>query len=82
MKRILITGKNSFIGNAFRDYMAQFPEYTVDMISVRDGAWKKIDFSGYDSIFHVAGIAHADVEKVSEKQRKLYYKVNTEISNL
>lgn len=80
MKRILVTGKNSFIGNAFRNYMAQFPEYTIDMASVRDGAWKKMDFSGYDSVFHVAGIAHVDVEKVSEKQRKLYYKVNTELT--
>lgn len=80
MKRILVTGKNSFVGNAFRDYMAQFPEYTVDMVSVRDGEWKKIDFSGYDSVFHVAGIAHADVGKVSADMQKLYYRINTELT--
>lgn len=74
MKRILITGKNSYIGNAFRDYMERFPEYQVDTVSVRDGAWKEMDFSGYDSVFHVAGIAHADVGKISAKQRDLYYK--------
>ncbi|MDE5639775.1 MAG: NAD-dependent epimerase/dehydratase family protein, partial [Odoribacter sp.] len=80
MKRILVTGKNSFIGNAFCDYMAEFPEYTVDTISMRDGAWKEMDFSAYDSIFHVAGIAHADVGKVSADQRELYYKVNTDMT--
>lgn len=60
--------------------MAQFPEYIVDMISVRDGTWRKIDFSGYDAIFHVAGIAHMNVEKVSRKQCDLYYKINTKLT--
>ena len=80
MKRILITGKNSYIGNAFSDYMERFPEYQVDTVSVRDGAWKEMDFSGYNSVFHVAGIAHADVGKISAKQRDLYYKINTELT--
>lgn len=80
MKRILVTGKNSFIGNAFRDYLAQFPEYMVDMVSVRDDTFKSMDFSQYDAIFHVAGIAHVDVGKVLAVQRELYYKVNTELT--
>lgn len=80
MKRILVTGKNSFIGNAFRNYMAQFPEYTIDAVSVRDDVWKKMNFSEYDSIFHVAGIAHADVGRVSAQQREQYYKVNTQLT--
>ncbi len=80
MKRILVTGKNSFIGNAFRDYMAQFAEYTVDMVSVRDGAWKKIDFFGYDSVFHVAGIVHANAGKTSVGMREIYYSINTELT--
>lgn len=80
MKRILITGKNSYIGNAFRDYMVQFPENQVDTISVRDGAWKEIDFSQYDSIFHVAGIVHLSMKNVSVKQKRLYYEVNTNLT--
>ncbi|MDE7325128.1 MAG: NAD-dependent epimerase/dehydratase family protein [Lachnospiraceae bacterium] len=80
MKRILVTGKNSYIGNAFCDYIKQFPEYVVDTVSVRDKNWEKIDFTGYDSVFHVAGIAHADVGKVSAEQRELYYKVNTDLT--
>ncbi len=40
-------------------------------------AWK---FEGYDVIFHVAGIAHADVGKVSEEGKELYRKVNTDLT--
>lgn len=80
MKRILVTGKNSYIGNSFCDYIKQFPEYIADTISVRGKAWEKMNFNGYDTIFHVAGIAHADVGKVSAEQRKLYYKVNTDLT--
>ena len=38
------------------------------------------NFSGFDVVFHVAGIAHADVGKVSEEGRELYRKVNTELA--
>lgn len=37
-------------------------------------------FSVYDCIFHVAGIAHADIGKISAGQRELYYKVNTKLT--
>ena len=38
------------------------------------------NFSGFDVVFHVAGIAHADVGKVSEEGKELYRKVNTELA--
>ena len=38
------------------------------------------NFTGYDVVFHVAGIAHADVGKVSEEGKELYRKVNTELA--
>lgn len=81
MKKVLITGAGSYIGTSFEKYLAQWPEqYQVDSISVRGEDWKKIVFSGYDSVFHVAGIAHADVGSVSEAQKALYYKINTELT--
>ncbi|MDT2848680.1 NAD-dependent epimerase/dehydratase family protein [Vagococcus carniphilus] len=81
MKRILITGKNSYIGTSFDTFMKQYQDdYSVDTISVRDDEWKKQDFSMYDAIYHVAGIAHADVGKVSEEQQQLYYKVNRDLT--
>lgn len=38
------------------------------------------NFNGYDTVFHVAGIAHADVGKVTEEGKELYRKVNTELA--
>ena len=42
-----------------------------------DESWKEKDFSIYDIIYHVAGIAHADVGNVSEETKRKYYEVNT-----
>lgn len=78
MKRILITGKNSYIGTSFEKWLAKYPdEYTIDSISLRDGSWKDNDFSKYDVIFHVAGIAHVSTDP---KMEELYYKVNRDLT--
>ncbi len=47
---------------------------------MRDGTWKEKSFSGYDVVFHVAGIAHSDSGKISEEKAKLYYSVNTDLT--
>ena len=80
MKRILITGANSYIGTSFEKYMKQFSGYLIDTLNMRDEKWKEYNFKRYDSIFHVAGIAHADVGHVSEETKRMYYKVNTELA--
>lgn len=80
MKRILITGANSYIGMSFENYVADVADFEIDTIDMIDGTWKEYDFSKYDVVFHVAGIAHADVGNVTEEQKKLYYKVNTDLT--
>lgn len=80
MKRILITGADSYIGTSFENYMNGDLEYQIDTLDMKDPKWKEYDFSGYDTVFHVAGIAHADVGHVSEETKQLYYKVNTDLS--
>ncbi|EGP4933914.1 NAD-dependent epimerase/dehydratase family protein [Enterococcus faecium] len=81
MKKILITGANSYIGTSFKKWMTQFQdEYQIDTLSVRGDAWREHDFSRYDTVFHVAGIAHADVSKVSEETKQLYYAVNRDLA--
>jgi UDP-glucose 4-epimerase len=82
MKRILITGANSYIGTSFEKYLADnYPEkYVVDTIDMVDGAWHGQSFHGYDSLFHVAGIAHSDSGKISQEKEKLYYEINTELT--
>ena len=82
MKRVLVTGANSYIGESFatwvkKKYPKQIQVDTVDMI---DGSWREKQFSGYDIVFHVAGIAHADVEKVSEERKAFYYKINRDLA--
>ena len=82
MKKILITGANSYIGTSFEKYINEnFPEdYSVDTVDMIDGSWRSKDFSCYDSIFHVAGIAHSDNGKISDEKAMLYYAVNTELT--
>ena len=81
MKKILITGANSYIGMSFEKYMQQYAsEYQVDTIDMIDGTWRDRDFSGYDVVYHVAGIAHSDNGKISKEKEKLYYTVNTDLT--
>ena len=80
-KRVLVTGVNSYIGNSFMDYIKQFPEdYAAEGISVRNDAWQDINFSRYDCVFDVAGIAHADVGHASEETVQRYYAVNRDLT--
>ncbi|MCI3028744.1 NAD-dependent epimerase/dehydratase family protein [Desemzia sp. C1] len=77
-KKILITGKNSYVGNQLADWLAKEPkQYEVVKESVRDGRWKDIDFSIFDVVVHVAGIAHQDTKA---NQEDLYYEVNTNLT--
>ncbi len=82
MKRILVTGKNSYIGTAFIRYAEKnYPgSFRTDTVSLRDSAWRELDFSVYDAVFHVAGIAHADIGKASEAVKRQYYEVNTDLT--
>lgn len=81
MKRILITGADSYIGVSVEKWLMRQPEaYSVDTLDMREKTWKSWDFSGYDVVYHVAGIAHADVGKVSEEEKARYYRVNTDLS--
>ncbi|MGI6654243.1 MAG: NAD-dependent epimerase/dehydratase family protein [Christensenellales bacterium] len=81
MKRILITGANSYIGTSVEKHLAQWPEqYHVDTIDMIDGSWREKSFVGYDSVFHVAGVAHQDSGRITEERKQLYYKVNTELT--
>lgn len=78
MKKILITGKNSYIGNSVERWLLKWPEsYCVDKVSVRDDGWKKLDFSRYDVVLHVAGIAHVPTNHTEDD---LYFKINRDLA--
>ena len=77
MKKILITGANSYIGKNFMDYVNSLGSYDAQAISVRDDSWKDMDWSGYDVVYDVAGIAHI---KETDENRHLYYEVNRDLA--
>ena len=79
MKKILITGSGSYIGTSFEKILNDnfSDEYIVDTVDMIDGTWRKYDFSGYDSVFHVAGIAH---RKETKENAELYYAVNRDLA--
>ena len=81
MKKILITGANSYIGTSFENYLSQWPEqYSVTTLDMIDGSWRNTSFAGYDAVYHVAGIAHADTGHVSDERKAFYYKINTDLA--
>lgn len=79
MKRVLITGANSYIGTSFEKYIkTNCPdEYEVCTVDMVDGTWRETDFLGYDCVFHVAGIAH---QKETKENAALYYKINRDLA--
>src|SRR5699024_3355509 len=78
MKKILITGVNSYVGNSLEKRLEKDSEkYQVDKVSLRDSSWKEKDFSTYNSIVHVAGIAH---RKETKENEHLYYQVNRDLA--
>lgn len=81
MKKILITGANSYIGTSFEKWLQQWPDqYLVDTVDMKDGSWKEKDFTKYDVVFHVAGIAHVDIKKATKEMKELYYSVNRDLT--
>ena len=81
MKKILITGANSYIGMSFEAYLRQWPDqYAVTTVDMIDGSWRQTSFAGYDTVYHVAGIAHSDSGKITEEKKALYYKINTDLT--
>ncbi len=81
MKKILITGKDSYIGRSVKNWLLKNEnDYFVEELDLKNGSWKNKDFSTYDVIYHVAGIAHADTGHVNDDVKDMYYKVNTELA--
>lgn len=70
-------GAGSYIGESFTRYAAE--KFEIATVGTTHDEWKNFDFSGYDVVLHVAGIAHVDTKGASEETKQLYYRINTEL---
>lgn len=72
--KILIIGKNSYIGNHIDEWLTQHG-HQVEQLDVLTDEWKTFDYSPYDAIVHVAGIVH----QPNCQDWELYKRVNTDM---
>lgn len=78
MRRVLITGAGSFVGKSVEQWLLKEQDkFHVDTVDTMNDIWKQADFTKYDVIFHVAGIAHVDPKP---EMAPLYYKVNRDLA--
>lgn len=78
MKRVLITGAGSYVGVSVEDWLKRTPDlFQVETVDTFGDNWKKVDYSRFDVVYHVAGIAHVNADP---KMAPLYYKVNRDLT--
>jgi len=75
MRRVLIVGEKSYIGNSFE--MFTRGKYEISKVNSRNEAWRKISFKEYDTILHCVGIAHVSYDP---RMKNLYYEVNCNLA--
>lgn len=78
MKKVLITGTGSYVGESVRKYiLTKDPSFQIDSVDTIGDNWKKADYTQYDVVYHVAGIAHVNADP---KLELVYYKVNRDLT--
>lgn len=74
---ILITGAGSYVGTQVENWLKKDGQLRVDTIDTFGDNWKKADYTQYEVVYHVAGIAHVNADP---KMEALYYKVNRDLT--
>lgn len=73
----MLVGVGGYIGGKFTEYINKnYPDWQIDAVDSRDKKWKDADFHGYDAVYNVSGLAHANARQGSEEQ---YYQVNGQL---
>jgi len=77
MKKVMLVGIGGYIGGKFTEYINKnYPDWQVDAVDSMNDKWKDADFHGYDAVYNVSGLAHANARQGSENQ---YYAVNGQL---
>lgn len=68
IKKILITGAGSYVGETVRTHIlaTALGQFEIDAVDTIGDNWKQADYSKYDVVFHVAGIAHVNADPKME----------------
>ena len=75
MKKVLVTGKRGNLSAAVADHMRAKNEYEVEQISLRGDEWRRVDFSGIESVVHIAGVTPQNAKSADD-----YYQINSELT--
>lgn len=68
-RKILITGKGSYVGTSLMKWLQQWSDlYSVEFLSLRGEEWRSKDLTKYDVVFHVAALVH--------KKKRVLWKIN------
>ena len=77
VKKVMLVGIGGYIGGKFTDYINKnYPDWQIDAVDSMNRKWADADFHGYDAVYNVSGLAHANARHGSEK---LYYEVNGQL---
>lgn len=76
MKKILITGADSYIGTSLEAYLRGNP-YEITTLDVREEGWRTASFAGFDTVLHIAAIVH---QKEQPEMEALYFRVNRDLA--
>lgn len=73
----MLIGIGGYIGGKFSEYMNQcYPDWQVDSVDSMNNVWVDADFRGYDAVYNVSGLAHANARQGSNEQ---YFTVNGQL---
>lgn len=76
-KKVMLVGIGGYIGGKFTEYIKKnYPDWQVDAVDSMNRKWADADFHGYDAVYNVSGLAHANARQGSEEQ---YYAVNGQL---
>jgi UDP-glucose 4-epimerase len=76
-KKVILVGIGGYIGGKFTEYINKnYPDWQIDAVDSMNRKWAEADFTGYDAVYNVSGLAHANARQGSEE---LYYQVNGQL---
>lgn len=79
MKKVLILGKDSYLGESLYSWLKKYPDsYEVDLAVTKDGEWKNRNFANFDTVVNFAGIAH--INNITPDLEGLFCSVNRDLA--